>query len=174
MQHFKEGCTLKHKVFWDGKMAMCSCKHFEFWGILCRHILSVFFHKDCSEIPSTYLPSRWHCELKQDKKVVDVPQNDTTSLVKEIPLGSNNIIGDDIGCPLTSNIKGNPKQKQMKGGKELGKLNKTCGLCKRIGHNITTCPEKEDIDSQSYSQKKKKNKKKAEDDSLNPMFSLKF
>ena len=46
-------------VLWDGELATCSCKNFEFWGILCRHIPSIFFYKDCYKIPSKYLPSCW-------------------------------------------------------------------------------------------------------------------
>ena len=40
-------------------------------------------------------------------------------------------------------MKGCPKQKRMKGGKESGKQKRTCGFCKHVGHNISTCPEKE-------------------------------
>nr|GEU68987.1 protein FAR1-related sequence 11 [Tanacetum cinerariifolium] len=39
--------TRLHKVYWDGKVANCTCKNFEFVGILCRHILSVLIHEDC-------------------------------------------------------------------------------------------------------------------------------
>ncbi|CAJ2656922.1 unnamed protein product [Trifolium pratense] len=57
LRFYKDINSRKHEVFWDGKIATCSCKHFEFWGVLCRHILSIFIHKDCHEIPSNYLPS---------------------------------------------------------------------------------------------------------------------
>lgn len=46
----------KHKVFWDGNIAFCSCKNFEFWGILCRHAIRVLLHTDCFKIPIVYLP----------------------------------------------------------------------------------------------------------------------
>ena len=57
----------------------------------------------------------------------------------------NGVINGDcfINCPPLSKTKGRPKQKRMKGGKELGKQKKTCGLCKHVGHNISTCPDKE-------------------------------
>ena len=43
-------------------MTNCSCKYFEFWGILCCHVLKIFLHKDCHQIPHMYLLSRWSCE----------------------------------------------------------------------------------------------------------------
>ena len=62
LQYYKDKTSQKHKVLWDGEMTNCSCKHFEFWGILCRHILRIFLHKDCHQIPHMYLLSRWSCE----------------------------------------------------------------------------------------------------------------
>ncbi|XWS68449.1 hypothetical protein CRYUN_Cryun04dG0091000 [Craigia yunnanensis] len=59
LKHYKEPTSQNHMVHWDGKLATCSCKQFEFLGILCRHILSVFIHNDCYEIPQIYFPSRW-------------------------------------------------------------------------------------------------------------------
>ncbi|KAK9733262.1 hypothetical protein RND81_04G055400 [Saponaria officinalis] len=56
VQHYKELHTQKHFVAWSDDTISCSCKLFEFWGILCRHILSMFIHKDCFEIPMRYLP----------------------------------------------------------------------------------------------------------------------
>ncbi|KAL2892614.1 Protein FAR1-RELATED SEQUENCE 11 [Bienertia sinuspersici] len=47
-----------HTLFWNGSTLKCSCKNFEFWGILCRHILRVLFHNDCFKIPNSYLPLR--------------------------------------------------------------------------------------------------------------------
>ena len=57
----------------------------------------------------------------------------------------NGVIDGDrfINCPLLLNKKGRPKQKRMKGRRELGKQKKTCGLCKHVGHNISTCLKKE-------------------------------
>jgi len=57
LQYYKDANSKNHEAFWDGKIAACSCKHFEFWEILCLHILSVFIHKDCHVIPFNYLPS---------------------------------------------------------------------------------------------------------------------
>jgi hypothetical protein len=32
LRFYKDINSMKHVVFWDGKVATCSCKHFEFWG----------------------------------------------------------------------------------------------------------------------------------------------
>lgn len=39
--------------------ATCSCLEFEFKGILCRHILTVFTLKGVERIPNTYILTRW-------------------------------------------------------------------------------------------------------------------
>ena len=61
-----------------------------------------------------------------------------------------------INCPPPSKTKGCSKQKQMKGGKELGNKKKFCGLCKHVGHNISTCQEKDNCTSSNGAKKKKK------------------
>lgn len=71
LQYYKDDNSQKYEVFWDGKIATCSCKLFEFWGILYRHILIIFLHKDRHEIPSDYLSSRWRLQaLHKDDNVV--------------------------------------------------------------------------------------------------------
>ncbi|KAK7275372.1 hypothetical protein RIF29_16488 [Crotalaria pallida] len=40
----------------------CSCKEFEFSGILCRHAIRVLLNNDCFSLPTKYLPSRWRRE----------------------------------------------------------------------------------------------------------------
>ena len=44
-----------------GKVA-CSCKKFEYMGILCRHAVRVLVQRNVFEIPSQYLLARW-CKL---------------------------------------------------------------------------------------------------------------
>ncbi|KAF7124702.1 hypothetical protein RHSIM_Rhsim12G0119800 [Rhododendron simsii] len=157
-------------VFWDGETSTCSCKHFEFWGILCRHILSVFLHKDCYRIPSLYLPSRWCREVSQSDEVTQSGEG-SQRLDEEILV--DNPIGD-VHCPPISITKGRPKTKRLQaGGRETRKVARSCGWCKKVGHNITTCPEKENIEHATDSQRKKK-KITSSDVSLNPVFSLKY
>lgn len=40
-------------------IATCSCKHFEFSGILCRHIIGVFLMVDVRILPQEYFLRRW-------------------------------------------------------------------------------------------------------------------
>lgn len=50
-----------YKVIWvphDG-FTSCSCHHFEFTGILCRHVLRVISTNNCFHIPDQYLHMRW-------------------------------------------------------------------------------------------------------------------
>ena len=65
-----EGCFLvRHhtqvdggsKVIWVPRQQLisCSCHHFEFSGILCRHVLRVLSTNNCFHIPDQYLPTRW-------------------------------------------------------------------------------------------------------------------
>lgn len=62
VRHHKQvdgGC----KVIWAPQedLISCSCHHFEFTGILCRHVLRILSTNNCFHIPDEYLPIRWHC-----------------------------------------------------------------------------------------------------------------
>ena len=90
------------------------------------------------------------------------------------PIVNDAIDGDCfVRCPLLSKTKGRPKQKRMKGGKELGKQKRTCGFCKHVGHNISTCLEKEMENSNSSNGAKKMKNCTSIDMGLNPIFYLK-
>lgn len=58
----------------------CSCKEFEFSGILCRHSVRVLMAKNFFQIPDKYFPLRWRLE---------------SSLA---PLDANNITGSTNEC----------------------------------------------------------------------------
>ena len=90
-----------------------------------------------------------------------------------VDVNVNDVVSGDcfIHCPPISKMKGQPKQKRMKGGRELGKLKKTCGLCKYVGHNISTCPEKKNSTSLNGANKRKKTTSR--DMVLNLVFYLK-
>ncbi|GKB13419.1 protein FAR1-related sequence 11 [Tanacetum coccineum] len=111
-------------------------------SILCRHILSVFLHKDCFDIPVAYLLSRW------SRKEVTLPQevfeNSTSKNNDEVQIEVINM----VQRPPKSKTKGRPKQR-MKGGIELAKNVYSCSLCNGVGHNISTCPKKEELVSKS-------------------------
>ena len=102
---------------------------------------------------------------------------DDENLVDEenmVDTNVNDMIDGDcfINCPPLSKTKGHPKQKQMKGGRELGKKKKSCSFCKHVGHNISTCLEKDNCTS-SNGAKKRKKKCISSEIGLNPIFSLK-
>ncbi|XP_074313194.1 protein FAR1-RELATED SEQUENCE 11-like [Silene latifolia] len=169
VQHYKELRTQKHNVVWNCDNISCSCKLVEFWGILCRHILSVFIHKDCFEIPVRYLPLRW-CRDEFHTRVLG---SDSEVLGSEIiNLGEDNHIGN----PPVSKTKGRPKfRREIIGGKEAAqKQCRNCSFCKKPGHKITTCPEKENIHVNTAPVVAKKRKKDSQTrEGLNPIFCLK-
>lgn len=37
LRYYKDTNNRKHMIFWDGKIATCSCKPFEFWDIMSTH-----------------------------------------------------------------------------------------------------------------------------------------
>lgn len=129
---YYEGENIRsHNVFWDGKNAMCSCKQFRFSGIICRHILWVFLQNDCHEIPSAYLPIRWHLGKITTPTEILVDQTVQNNVV------DNSVV---VHLPPISKTKGRPKNnKREKGGKELTKQVRHCSKCKKPGHYANNC-----------------------------------
>ncbi|XP_071695915.1 protein FAR1-RELATED SEQUENCE 11-like [Rutidosis leptorrhynchoides] len=150
--------TKLHNVIWDGQVAKCTCKNFEFVGILCRHILSVFIHEGCFEVLSNYWHPRWRRKDTQGDEICSLPQ--------EVVVDSNTTCNDEalvdvidlVQCPIKSKTKGRPKQKRMKSGKELAKQRR-CGFCRGFGHNINTCKERQ-VDDLNNASSQHSNKKK--------------
>ncbi|XP_073006079.1 protein FAR1-RELATED SEQUENCE 11 isoform X2 [Typha latifolia] len=60
------------KVIWipGEELLSCSCRMFEFSGILCRHALRVLSMLNCFQIPDHYLPVRWRRINSLPSKVV--------------------------------------------------------------------------------------------------------
>lgn len=175
-----EGVNHKnHKVFWNGNDTTCSCKNFQFWGILCRHILRVLIHKDCFRIPNVYLPLHWCSDASQraDKNsqevLVENNRIDLESDVGDVALEDVDI----VLCPPKSATKGRPRKRRIKGGKEIVKKSKTCSNCKIAGHTRPTCPGKENgnlLDKNSSHVPSKRNKSLTSDLGLNPIFNVKY
>ena len=162
VKYYKEQHSQKRKVLWDGDVVGCSCKHFEFRGILCRHVLTIFLHKDCFEIPISYLPLRWCRDEFQRPVEVNM------MLSEGGPIENVENAVDLIKNPPRSNTKGRPKTKRSKGGMELSKRARSCTFCKRRGHNVTTCSDKESFVQPTIT-KKRKNEDQAQQN-LNPVF----
>ncbi|XWS53551.1 hypothetical protein CRYUN_Cryun10bG0011000 [Craigia yunnanensis] len=85
-----EGCfQVKHHTQMDGGCKViwvpceehinCSCHHFEFSGILCRHVLRVLSSNNCFHIPHQYLPSRWRINSSSSTN----PQSNATRVHSE-------------------------------------------------------------------------------------------
>lgn len=53
------------------QIASCSCKMFEFEGVLCRHVLAVFKAKNVFMLPQHYILKRWTRNAK-DEAILDV------------------------------------------------------------------------------------------------------
>ncbi|KAL6543874.1 hypothetical protein OROGR_010371 [Orobanche gracilis] len=167
---------LLNKVVWDGKMARCTCKNFEFVGILCRHVLSVLLHKGCFDIPPTYWLSRWSREKVQYNEIYELPQEEnigvSSSCANNSDLVTNAI--ELVQCPIVSKTKGRPKQKRMKSSKELGRQVRRCRLCKSSSHNFSTCPERHAFgDGNNPQQVSKKKKMDMQSEDSNPILLFK-
>ncbi|CAO2821301.1 unnamed protein product [Amaranthus hypochondriacus] len=190
VKYFEGDNARQHKVLWDGYTMKCSCKNFEFCGIICRHAFRVFIHRDCFNIPSLYFPTRWHCAALECTHDVQEGHDDT-SFEEECTLTSNQLgVGEIVLCPPQSKTKDRPKNRREKGGKELGvKKRKCCSICKQPGYTKPTCPNKENIftlnvvdeeisfmSSQNNlsSTSNKKQKQTLEDLVLNPIFTMKI
>lgn len=66
----------EHKVYFVGldvseQIADCSCKMFEFEGILCRHVIAVFKVTNIFMLPQHYILKPWTKDAK-DEAVMDV------------------------------------------------------------------------------------------------------
>lgn len=185
VQHYKKPKAQKHNVSWVCDVITCSCKNFEFWGIICRHTLSIFLHKDCFMILITYFPLRWQCDESHELRKIIPMVGGVTSAGETAGRVTN---GDEVlsnhndstrttlsvGNPPKSKTKGRPKQKRELGGKERAKKSKGCSFCKRAGHNITTCPDKENCDVNYVPSSSNKRRMDSQDqDHLNPILSLK-
>ena len=88
-----------------------------------------------------------------------------------VDINANDAIDGDcfVYCPPLSKMKGRPKQKKMKGGKELGKQKRTCGFCKHINHNISKYLEREEENLTSSNSAKKMKIYTSIDIRLNPI-----
>ncbi|KAJ8436707.1 hypothetical protein Cgig2_027228 [Carnegiea gigantea] len=110
LKHYKSNGRM-HMVFWDGSITLYNYKNFEFWGILCRHILRVFIQKNCFHIAPCCLPLRWHFDMAEK----EVLEPDPIQIDEDLRDGGH------VLCPPKSKTKGRPRKVHLKGGKELAK-----------------------------------------------------
>lgn len=69
------GKRFHHMVTFDslGNTMSCSCKKFEFAGILCAHALKVLSTQNIKTIPSQYILKRWTHNIKYKSTKVTCP-----------------------------------------------------------------------------------------------------
>lgn len=173
LKHYKSNSRM-HTVFWDGSITLCNCKNFEFWGILCRHILRVFIQKDCFRIPPCYLSLRWRSDMVESSGEAEELVTEEVLEPNPIQIDENLRDGGHVLCPPKSKTKGRPRKIRLKGGKEQAKKQtKSCSICKQSGHTKPTCPLKVNLDQGVFNAFEKGQKVSASDIGLNPIFCLK-
>ncbi|XP_022030861.1 protein FAR1-RELATED SEQUENCE 5-like [Helianthus annuus] len=121
IKDFKQPCTSLFKVQYskqeDGLSISCTCKRFEEFGILCRHIFYVLRYDDITKFPRRYVHRRWmrdvvsnglnHCNIRFD----EIRRNsEIDKLFREIVVANeyvvNRLVGDlDELCRYRDHIK---------------------------------------------------------------------
>jgi SWIM zinc finger len=59
----------------------CECQLFEFKGILCRHILTIFHKMDVKAIPSHFILPRWTKSVIYDMDIAPPSEGQKLSLI---------------------------------------------------------------------------------------------
>ena len=111
------------------------------------------------------MPLRWFTD--DARKLVDgmISRIEGPLNTRDLSIEDISIVQDvPVQCPPFSITNGPPKSQREKVGKETTKQVRACSFCKRSGHNITKCPEKENYNpNQVPSDIAKKRKKGAHD-----------
>ncbi|KAK3136366.1 hypothetical protein QOZ80_5BG0432850 [Eleusine coracana subsp. coracana] len=109
----KDGCISKYTITKDedssdifyvtynasNKMANCSCKYFEFSGILCRHILGVYIIVDPCTLPPDYFLKRWTRKARDDDDLLqDNSNNHHDDASQSILSRYNTLCADAMRC----------------------------------------------------------------------------
>ncbi|KAD6795468.1 hypothetical protein E3N88_06364 [Mikania micrantha] len=85
------------KVYWvphEGIIS-CSCHHFEFSGILCRHALRVLSTGNCFQIPERYMPLRWR-RINTSTKLIQNTLSDHTERVQLLQGMVSNLVTESV------------------------------------------------------------------------------
>jgi len=73
------------------KKASCSCQMFEFCGIICTHILSVFRAKNVLTLPSEYVLRRWTRNAKSTAPLDECAMQEPTESRESLTVRYNNL-----------------------------------------------------------------------------------
>ncbi|KAI3774478.1 hypothetical protein L1987_49034 [Smallanthus sonchifolius] len=85
------------KVYWVPREGLisCSCHHFEFSGILCRHALRVLSTGNCFQIPERYMPLRWR-RINTSAKLLQNTLSDHTERVQLLQGMLSNLVSESV------------------------------------------------------------------------------
>ncbi|KAK9922597.1 hypothetical protein M0R45_031056 [Rubus argutus] len=93
------GKHFHHTVIFDSanNIISCSCKKFEFAGILYAHALKVLSTKDIKSIPEQYILKRWTNDIRDKSTKVSCPDaNNNDDRKAKITTQSPEVISDDF------------------------------------------------------------------------------
>ncbi|XP_052736674.1 protein FAR1-RELATED SEQUENCE 11-like [Vigna angularis] len=139
----------------------CSCKQFEFSGILCRHAIRVLLKNDYFSIPEEYLLSRWRREsslIPQSRHMINYNDNSSIefrSLVQCLEVESLKTKDRvEVATKELKKVIHYLKGSRAKGGVEAAKKSRHCHYpnCGGTDHDSRNCPIKRKKDSLLASQ----------------------
>ncbi|KAK6254420.1 hypothetical protein SCA6_015725 [Theobroma cacao] len=118
-----EGCFhVKHHSQMDGGCKVlwvpceehisCSCHHFEFSGILCRHVLRVLSSNNCFHIPEQYLPNRWRINSSSSTNLLRNATREHSEKIQLLESMASTLIAEsieteerlDVACDQTAMV----------------------------------------------------------------------
>ncbi|XP_022040730.1 protein FAR1-RELATED SEQUENCE 2-like [Helianthus annuus] len=171
IKDFRQPCTSFFKVQYskeeDGLSINCSCKRFEQFGILCRHIFYVLRNNEIDKVyreivvANEYVVNRLVGDLdelcryrdhiksyidKADEVMVAAPPPTRKERFADIG-GNIEKSNSMIRVPIKTRTKGCGVQKRIKSNREIAiqkssKIQKSCRVCGGKGHNSRTCKDK--------------------------------
>ncbi|XP_052197715.1 protein FAR1-RELATED SEQUENCE 9-like [Diospyros lotus] len=145
--------------------ANCSCQMFEFSGIICRHVLSVFRSKNVLTLPSDYILKRWTRNAKSggviDGQALELPNDSQESLtvrynnlrqeaIKFVEEGAKSIHIYNVAMEALQEA-----AKKVATAKKKS-FTKSGTLANGDGQEVHTCEENEIMSLQSSDEKEKK------------------
>ncbi|RYR71924.1 hypothetical protein Ahy_A02g006133 [Arachis hypogaea] len=143
----------------DMRAVRCTCMRMECFGVPYEHIIAVLVLNNVHEIPRSLILSRW----TNDAKLVAVQSMGVIwdSFARDIAMlmlkhFENEDAGDTSFPPEGPPTEGgrapaqNPPRRNTKGNGAHGeKKPQRCRLCRVVGHNKTTCPDRRTMESSS-------------------------
>ncbi|XP_016186187.1 protein FAR1-RELATED SEQUENCE 5-like [Arachis ipaensis] len=132
----------------DMRAVRCTCMRMECFGVPYEHIIAVLVLNNVHEIPRSLILSRW----TNDAKLVAVQ---SMGVIWDSHF-ENEDAGDTSFPPEGPPTEGgrapaqNPPRRNTKGNGAHGeKKPQRCRLCRVVGHNKTTCPDRRTMESSS-------------------------